>query len=336
MAALAAVRCAQRADESTRFQQIIGNSPALESVLEQVQLVGPTDSTVLILGETGTGKELIAGAIHSVSRRSGRPFLKLNCAAIPSELLESELFGHERGAFTGAITQRLGRFEAANSGTLFLDEIGDMPLALQAKLMRVLQEQEFERLGSTITRRADVRIVAATNQDLGALIADKHFRPDLYYRLNVFPIALPPLRERVSDIPLLVSHFVEKYGARMSKPISRISDGSMDALKRCPWPGNIRELQNFIERAVVLTRGDVLDLPPLLPLVLTREESVTFWEAERRHLLKALEATKWVVGGRFGAATRLGMPRTTLMSKMQKHGISLRREVRDRNEPKFQ
>src|SRR6202167_1164826 len=275
MAALAAVRCAKRASERMQFQQIVGNSPALESVLEQVQLVGPTDSTVLILGETGTGKELIASGIHSVSRRCGRPFVKLNCAAIPAELLESELFGHERGAFTGAVAQRLGRFEAANSGTLFLDEIGDIPLALQAKLLRVLQEQEFERLGSTITRRADVRIVAATNQDLVALIADKQFRMDLYYRLNVFPIALPPLRERVSDIPLLVRHFVEKYGARMSKQISRISNDSMDALKRYPWHGNIRELQNFMERAVILTRGDVLELPPLPSHILMKQEPVT-------------------------------------------------------------
>src|ERR1700691_1045353 len=275
MAALAAVRCAQRASERMRFQEIVGNRPALELVLQQVQLVGPTDSTVLILGETGTGKELIAGAIHSVSRRSGRPFVKLNCAAIPAELLESELFGHERGAFTGAITQRLGRFEAADGGTLFLDEIGDMPLALQAKLLRVLQEQEFERLGSSITRRADVRIVAATNQDLVALIADKQFRMDLYYRLSVFPIALPPLRERVSDIPLLVTHFVEKYGARMSKRISRVSNDSMDALKRYPWPGNIRELQNFAERAVILTSGDVLELPPLPSHILMKQEPVT-------------------------------------------------------------
>jgi formate hydrogenlyase transcriptional activator len=293
-------------------------------VLEQVHLVGPTDSTVLILGETGTGKELIASAIHSLSRRSGRPFLKLNCAAIPAELLESELFGHERGAFTGAVAQRLGRFEAANSGTLFLDEVGDLPFTSQAKLMRVLQEQEFERLGSTITRRADVRIVAATNQDLGALIADRQFRPDLYYRLNVFPIALPPLRERVSDIPLLVWHFVEKYGERMSKQILRISDASMDALKTYTWPGNIRELQNFIERAVIFTRGDVLKLPPLPSLILTKREPVTLRESERHHLLKALEATKWVVGGPFGAAARLAMPRTTLMYKMKKHGISLR------------
>jgi formate hydrogenlyase transcriptional activator len=316
------VRCAQRADENTRFQQIVGNSPALVSVLEQVQLVGPTDSTVLILGETGTGKELIARAIHNASPRCGQPFVTLNCAAIPAELLESELFGHERGAFTGAVAQRLGRFEAANSGALFLDEIGDMPLALQAKLLRVLQEQEFERLGSAITRRADVRIIAATNQDLTALIADKRFRMDLYYRLNVFPIALPPLRERVSDIPQLVRHFVEQYGARMSKQISRISNDSMDALKRYPWPGNIRELQNLIERAVILTRGDVLELPPLPSLILTKKEPVTLRESERHHLLEALEATNWVVGGPSGAAARLGMPRTTLIAKMQKHGIS--------------
>jgi formate hydrogenlyase transcriptional activator len=322
MAALAMIQCAQRGGESTWFQQIVGNSPALESVLEQVQLVGQTDSTVLILGETGTGKELIARAIHSVSPRSGRPFVELNCAAIPAELLESELFGHERGAFTGAVAQRLGRFEAANGGTLFLDEIGDMPLALQAKLLRVLQEQEFERLGSTVTRRADVRIVAATNQDLDGLIADKQFRMDLYYRLNVFPIALPPLRERVSDIPLLVRHFVEKYAARMSKQISRITNDSRDALKRYPWAGNIRELQNFIERAVILTRGDVLELPPLPSLILTKREPVTLRESERHHLLKALEAAHWVVGGPFGAAARLGMPRTTLIAKMQKHGIS--------------
>jgi formate hydrogenlyase transcriptional activator len=336
MAALAAIRCAQRPDESTRFQRIVGNSPALKSVLEQVHLVGPTDSTVLIMGETGTGKELIAGAIHGVSRRSGRPFLKLNCAAIPAELLESELFGHERGAFTGAVAQRLGRFEAANSGTLFLDEIGDMPLTLQAKLMRVLQEQEFERLGSTITRRADVRIVSATNRDLGALIADKQFRQDLYYRLNVFPIILPPLRDRVSDIPLLVWHFVEKYGERMSKQISRISDDSMDALKRGPWPGNIRELQNFIERAVVLTRGDVLELPPQPSVLLTNSVPVTLRESERHHVLKALEATNGVVGGPFGAAARLGMPRTTLMYKMQKHGIRFRKRFETENEATFQ
>jgi formate hydrogenlyase transcriptional activator len=321
--------CAPRG-ERTRFPQIVGNSPALELALKQGQLVGPTDSTVLILGETGTGKELIAGALHSLSPRCGCPFVKLNCAAIPAELLESELFGHERGAFTGAITQRLGRFEAANGGTLFLDEVGDMPLALQAKLMRVLQEQEFERLGSTITRRVDVRIVAATNQDLIALIADRRFRMDLYYRLNVFPIALPPLRERLSDIPLLVRHFVEKYGARMSKQISKIPHDSMDALKRYPWPGNIRELQNFIERAVILTGSDVLELPPMPPITFAMKDPVTFREAERRHLMEALEATKGVVSGASGAAARLGMPRTTLLYKLHKHGISPRTQVRDR------
>jgi formate hydrogenlyase transcriptional activator len=322
---------AQRAGENTRFQQIVGNSPALESVLEQAKLVGPTDSTVLILGETGTGKELVARALQSISPRWGRPFVKLNCAAIPAELLESELFGHERGAFTGAVTQRLGRFEAANGGTLFLDEVGDIPLALQAKLLRVLQEQEFERLGSTITRRADVRIVAATNQDLVGLVANKQFRMDLYYRLSVFPITLPPLRDRLSDIPLLVRHFVEKHGVGMSKQISRIASDAMGALERYPWPGNIRELQNFIERAVILTKGDALELPPLPSVMLTKTEPITFREAERRHLLKALEAANWVVSGPFGAAARLGMPRTTLMSKMQKHGMSLRLRWLDRD-----
>jgi formate hydrogenlyase transcriptional activator len=335
MAALATAR-AQGKGQHTCSRQIVGNSPAIKLVLEQVHLVGPTDSTVLILGETGTGKELIASAIHSLSRRSGRPFLKLNCAAIPAELLESELFGHERGAFTGAVAQRFGRFEAANGGTLFLDEIGDLPLASQAKLMRVLQEQEFERLGSTITRHADVRIIAATNQDLGSLIAYHQFRPDLYYRLNVFPIILPPLRERVSDIPLLVTHFVEKYGARMSKQISRIPDDSMDALKRCPWRGNIRELQHFIERAVVLSRGDVLELPPQPPGLLTNSAPVTLRESERHHLLKTLESTNWVVSGPFGAAARLGLPRTTLMYKMQKHGIRFRRRLETESGAKFQ
>ena len=318
---------AQRSGESTRFQQIVGNSPALEYVLEHVQLVGPTDSTVLILGETGTGKELMARTVHSISPRRGRPFVKLNCAAIPSELLESELFGHERGAFTGAIALRLGRFEAASGGTLFLDEIGDMPLALQAKLMRVLQEHEFERLGSTITRCVDVRIVAATNQDLAALITERRFRTDLYYRLNVFPITLPPLRDRVTDIPLLVRYFVEKYSARMSRPIPRISDDLMDALRMHPWPGNIREWQNVIERAVILTRGDVLELPPQSVILTTNREPLTLRESERHYLLKALEATKWVVGGPSGAAARLGMPRTTLIAKMQKHGISISREM---------
>jgi formate hydrogenlyase transcriptional activator len=304
------------------FEQIIGSSPALESVLEQVERVAPTDSTVLIQGETGTGKELIAHAIHNVSARRARPFIKLNCAAIPAGLLESELFGHEKGAFTGAIAQRVGRFEAANGGTLFLDEIGDMPLELQAKLLRVLQEQEFERLGSTLTRQVDVRVVAATNQDLAALVAKKQFRMDLYYRLNVFPIALPPLRRRLEDILLLVAHFVENYAARMSKRISKIPDDVMENLMRYPWPGNIRELQNVIERAVILTNGDTLQIPPLPSGTLIRREPVTLEEAERDHILKALEECQWVVAGKFGAAARLGMKRTTLMDKMRKRGIS--------------
>ena len=333
MAAVLAVRCAERGERG-QFQRIVGNCPALESVLQQMKLVGPTDSTVLILGETGTGKELIAAAIHNLSFRAEGRFVKLNCAAFPEELLDSELFGHERGAFTGAVAQRAGRFEVASGGTLFLDEVGDIPLPLQTKLMRVLQEHEFERLGSTITRRIDVRIVAATNQDLDALIAHKQFRPDLYYRLNVFPIALPPLRERVPDIPLLVWHFVEKHGERMSKRISRISDDTMDVLKRYPWPGNIRELQNVIERAVVLTTGDVLELPAQLTVLRTNSEPLTLRESERYHLLKALEATRWVVGGTSGAAARLGMPRTTLITKMQKHGISVRKEIKYQNDAK--
>jgi len=308
--------------ESRRFQQIIGNSPALQSVLEQVELVGPTDSTVLVLGETGTGKELIARAVHNVSSRCGRPFIKLNCAAIPSGLLESELFGHEKGAFTGAITQRIGRFEAAHGGTLFLDEIGDVPVKLQSKLLRVLQEQEFERLGSTHAHRVDVRVIAATNQDLAGLVTERRFRMDLYYRIDVFPIAVPPLRERVEDIPLLVRHFVERYGARMSKQIPEISQDAMEALMRYPWPGNVRELQNVIERAVILTAGSVLQVPALPSLLPSWREAATLEDAERYHILRALEESNWVVGGKSGAAARLGLARTTLTSKMQKRGIS--------------
>ena len=322
MAAFRTSQLGPRQSENRRFEQIIGNSPALQSVLENVALVGPTDSTVLIVGETGTGKELIARAVHNVSSRCGRPFIKLNCAAIPSELLESELFGHERGAFTGAIAQRVGRFEAANGGSLFLDEIGDIPQRLQAKLLRVLQEHEFERLGSTQTRRVDVRVVAATNQDLDALVEAKQFRMDLYYRLNVFPIELPPLRQRLDDIPPLVRHFVEKYGARMSKQITEISKDAMDAVMRYSWPGNIRELQNFIERAVILTKGNILQLPPLPSCMRTRTEPITLEEAERDHILKVLEESNWVVGGKNGAAARLGVSRTTLNSKMQKRGLS--------------
>jgi len=318
--------------ESRRFQQIIGNSPALQSVLEQVELAGPTDSTILVLGETGTGKELIAHAVHNVSSRVGRPFIKLNCAAIPFNLLESELFGHERGAFTGAIAPRVGRFEAADGGTLFLDEVADIPLNLQAKLLRVLQEQEFERLGSTYTRRVDVRVVAATNQDLEVLVAGKQFRMDLYYRLNVFPIAIPPLRRRREDIPLLVEHFVAIYSARMSKHISQIPADSIDTLKRYPWPGNIRELQNFIERAVILTTGDTLELPTLPGGMPVQTQPETLKEAERVHILRVLEESNWVVGGKSGAAARLGVARTTLISKMQKcrlsRGIAQRRSER--------
>jgi len=291
-------------------------------VFDQVLTVGPTDCTVLIQGETGTGKELIARAIHMESERRARPFVKLNCAAIPADLLESELFGHERGAFTGAIVQRIGRFEAADGGTLFLDEIGDMPLGLQSKLLRVLQEQEFERLGSTRTHRVDVRVVAATNQDLVAMVAEKEFRMDLYYRLNVFPIALPPLRLRLDDIPLLVAHFVHKFAQQMTKQISKIPMHAMETLVRYPWPGNIRELQNLIERAVILTRGDVLQVPSLPSMTSIQTEPVTLAEADRDHILKVLDESNWVVGGSSGAAARLGIKRTTLIAKMKKLGVS--------------
>jgi formate hydrogenlyase transcriptional activator len=315
----------QPAGENRRqFEGIVGSSPLLGAVLDQVEIVAPTDATVLIEGETGTGKEVIANAIHAHSERRNRPFVKLNCAAIPLGLLESELFGHEKGAFTGAVLQKMGRFEAANGGTLFLDEIGDIPLELQSKLLRVLQEQEFERLGSAYTRRVDVRVIAATNQDLAGLVADKQFRMDLYYRLNVFPIVLPALRERPDDIPALVAHFVQKFGARMAKRISKILDTGMEALARYPWPGNIRELQNFVERAVVLSTGDVLQIPPMPCRTLSTPERVSLKDAERDHILKVLEESNWVVGGKNGAAARLGVARTTLMSKMQKRGLSRR------------
>jgi formate hydrogenlyase transcriptional activator len=304
------------------FEGIIGSSRSLRLVLDHVQTVGPTACTVLIQGETGTGKELIARAIHMQSVRRTRPFVKLNCAAIPMDLLESELFGHERGAFTGAVNQRIGRFEAADGGTLFLDEIGDMPPGLQAKLLRVLQEQEFERLGSTRTHRVDVRVVAATNQDLVAMVAEKEFRVDLYYRLNVFPIALPPLRLRLDDIPLLVAHFVQKFAQQMSKQISKIPMRAMETLVRYPWPGNIRELQNLIERAVILTRGDVLQVPSLPSVTPIKTEPVTLAQADRDHILKVLEESNWVMGGISGAAARLGVKRTTLIAKMKKLGVS--------------
>jgi formate hydrogenlyase transcriptional activator len=310
---------------SRRFEQIIGNSFALESVLEQIERVAPTDSTVLIQGETGTGKELIARAVHNLSARCGRPFIKLNCAAIPFDLLESELFGHERGAFTGAIAQKIGRFELADKGTLFLDEVGDIPPGLQPKLLRVLQEQEFERLGSTRTHQVDIRLVAATNRNLVDMVKRNEFRSDLYYRLNVFPIPLPPLRERREDIRALVEHFVEIYARRMDKRIENIPPETMSALASYEWPGNIRELQNFIERSVILSTGAVLR-PPLAELkrCLKAEsmETITLEEAERDHIRKTLEQTRWVVAGPNGAAARLGIKRSTLYFRMQKLGIS--------------
>ncbi len=307
------------------FEQIVGTSPALSAVLKQVEVVAPTESTVLILGETGTGKELIARAIHTISSRSRRPFVKLNCAAIPSGLLESELFGHEKGAFTGAVTQRIGRFELADGGTLFLDEVGDIPLELQSKLLRVLQEQEFERLGSTRTIRVDVRLVAATNRNLAQMVADKQFRNDLYFRLNVFPIRIPPLRDRAQDIPLLVRHYVDKYAQRMNKQIETIPEAAMAALCRYSWHGNIRELQNLIERAVILTPGSVLqiqldDLKPSAPIASTTAS--TLEQVERERILQVLRETGAVIGGPQGAAARLGLKRTTLLSKMQRLGIS--------------
>jgi len=312
-------------DNQRRFEQLIGNSPALESVLGLVERVAPTDATVLLEGETGTGKELIARAIHNISARCGRPYIKLNCAAIPFDLLESELFGHERGAFTGAIAQKVGRFEMADKGTLFLDEVGEIPLALQSKLLRVLQEQEFERLGSTRTHRVDVRLVAATNRYLAEMVKRGEFRSDLYYRLNVFPIKLPPLRARREDIPELVQHFVEIYNRRMGKQIERVPAEMMSAFTSYEWPGNIRELQNFIERSVILSDGTVLS-PPLGDLKLSAgtesPAAMTLEDAERDHILKTLQQARWVVAGPSGAAARLGMKRSTLYFRMQKLGIS--------------
>jgi transcriptional regulator with GAF, ATPase, and Fis domain len=308
-----------------RFEEIIGNSPALESVLAKVERVAPTDSTVLVLGETGTGKELIAHAIHNVSPRCGRPFINLNCAAIPFDLLESELFGHEKGAFTGAIAQKMGRFEMADKGTLFLDEIGDIPLPLQPKLLRVLQEQEFERLGSGRTHRINVRVVAATHRDLAEMVRRKEFRSDLYYRLNVFPVVLPPLRERRQDIPQLVSHFVEVFGRKISKRITCIPNETLSALIAYPWPGNVRELQNLIERAVILSNNGVLPNPlptsDKNPLTVTPSQG-TFNDSTRALILQALREAGWVIGGSGGAAARLGLKRTTLVAKMKKLGIS--------------
>ena len=308
-----------------RFEQIIGNSPVLESVLADVERVAPTDSTVLVLGETGTGKELIARAIHNISPRCARPFIKLNCAAIPFDLLESELFGHEKGAFTGAIMQKLGRFEMADTGTLFLDEIGDIPLALQPKLLRVLQEQEFERLGSGRTHRINVRLVAATHRDLSEMIERNEFRSDLYYRLNVFPVVLPPLRERRQDIPQLVSHFVDIFARRMGKRIDHVPEETMEAFTSYSWPGNVRELQNLIERALIRSNNGVLPNP--LPVLVKNPATVTpvpgnLTDSTRALILQTLQAAGWIIGGPDGAAARLGLKRTTLIAKMKKLGIS--------------
>ena len=310
------------------FEEIIGESAGLKDILGQLQTVAPTDSTILILGETGTGKELIARAIHHLSTRRERTLVKVNCAAIPTGLLESELFGHEKGAFTGAIAQRVGRFELAHRGTLFLDEVGDIPLELQPKLLRVLQEQEFERLGSPRTTKVDVRLVAATNVDLARKAADHQFRMDLYYRLNVFPIVIPPLRERREDIPLLVRYFAQKYARRMKKPIDTVPVKAMAALTEYHWPGNVRELENFIERAVILSRGTELQLPlaelkqrTKAPVTVSSNGLETLEHAEREHIVRALGETRWVIGGPRGAAARLGMKRTTLQSRMRKLGI---------------
>ena len=306
------------------FEDVIGESAALNEVLKQVEVVAPTDSTVLIQGEMGTGKELIARAIHRLSGRRDRTFVKLNCAAIPSGLLESELFGHERGAFTGAISQKVGRFELADKGTLFLDEVGEIPLELQSKLLRVLQEQEFERLGGTKTLRVNVRLIAATNQDLKSMVEDKQFRSDLYYRVNVFPITMPPLRERGEDIPTLVRYFAQHYAMRMNKNIQIVPAKTLDILSRYAWPGNIRELENLIERSVILTRGTELQVP-LRELDSDRRRTVapsaTLEETERTAILRTLQDTHWIIGGPDGAAARLGLKRTTLVSRMKKLGV---------------
>jgi formate hydrogenlyase transcriptional activator len=327
------------------FEEIIGDSPLLRRTLAQVELAAPAGTTVLILGETGTGKELIARAIHNLSPRRERTFVKVNCAAIPSGLLESELFGHERGAFTGALAQKIGRFEFADRGTLFLDEVGDLPLELQPKLLRVLQEQEFERLGGNRTQHVDVRVVAATNTDLAQLVAEKKFRSDLYYRLNVFPIQIPALRERPEDVPLLVRYFVQKFSRRQNKTVEYVPADVMDALIHYPWPGNVRELENMIERAVLLSPGRELRVPiaelkalspsnsasstgdSVLPSALLQGVSVppsnivSLEEAERQHILRALRQTEWRIAGPRGAASLLGMKRTTLQARMRKLNI---------------
>jgi len=318
----------EEARAENNFGEIVGESVVLRRVLKGVETVAPTGSTVLIRGETGTGKELIARALHDLSPRHGRTFVKLNCAAIPTGLLESELFGHEKGAFTGAICQKVGRFQLAHQGTLFLDEVGDIPPELQPKLLRVLQEQEFERLGSTKTIKVDVRLVAATNRDLARMVADGTFRTDLYYRLNVFPVVLPPLRERPEDIPRLVRHFTQRFARRMGRRIETIPSAVMESLVHYPWPGNVRELQNVIERAVILSPGPLLQVPPgdLQPAATHSAEppsaAVSLADAEREHIMEALRETGGVLGGPEGAAARLGMKRSTLYKKMKKLGIS--------------
>ena len=309
------------------FEDIVGESAALRKVLEHVAIVAPTDSTVLLHGETGTGKELIARAIHNLSSRRDRPYVRMNCAAIPSGLLESELFGHERGAFTGALMQRKGRFELADRGTLFLDEIGDISLELQPKLLRAVQEQEFERLGSATTIHVNVRMIAATHRDLRAMIQEEKFREDLFYRFNVFPIEIPPLRERREDIPLLVSFFVSKFSARMGKQIRSISRPAMDVLTNCPWKGNVRELANFIERAVIVTRGEELQVPvAALPTssdtVVALRSPSSFRQAESSVIIQALRAAAGRIAGKGGAAERLGLKRTTLQNKIRRLGIT--------------
>jgi formate hydrogenlyase transcriptional activator len=334
--ATSAVNSERHEFNQRRFEQIIGHSSGLEEVLEKVERVAPTCSTVLIEGETGTGKELIARAIHNLSPRCGRPFIKLNCAAIPLDLLESELFGHEKGAFTGAIAQKIGRFEMAHSGTLFLDEVGDIPPALQPKLLRVLQEQEFERLGSGRTHQVDVRLVAATNRNLADMVARDKFRSDLYYRLNVFPVALPPLRSRQEDIPELVTYFVDIYTRKMKKDIDQIPPETMAAFQSHSWPGNIRELQNLVERAVILANDSVLPNPlpasgvqPPIPIA---TGTITLRDSERALILQTLDAAGWVIGGRNGAASKLGLKRTTLIHRMKKLGIGRPSNMSDAHE----
>jgi formate hydrogenlyase transcriptional activator len=319
------------ADRSEDANGIVGTSQVVQDALRQARIVAPTDSTVVIYGETGTGKELFAGLIHQLSRRCDGPLIRLNCAAIPEGLLESELFGHEKGAFTSAIAQRMGRFEAANRGTLFLDEIGDIPPGLQPKLLRVLQEREFERLGSARTVRVDVRVIAATNKNLSELVAERTFRSDLFYRLNVFPITLPPLRDRREDIPGLVRHLVRNAAARMQRPIQIIPCEAMETLMDHHWPGNVRELQNVIERAVILSEDGILRVPRIeskRDVDGSHSGGNTLNEMERDYILKVLDETNWIIGGPSGAARRLGLPRTTLISKMKRFAIFNRHSAR--------